>query len=44
MIILMQQTVNLLVSKNIDVSNINVIETKEFNKQPYYILTDEKEM
>ncbi len=38
MIILMQQTVDLLVSKNVDISNINVIDKKNVNNQNYYIL------
>ncbi len=40
MVILMQQTVDLLVSKNIDINNINVIDTKNVNNQKYYILKE----
>lgn len=36
----MQQTVDLLVSKNVDISNINVIDTKNVNNQKYYILKE----
>ena len=38
MVVLMQDTVNLLMSMGADVSTIPVKEMKKFNNQPYYVL------